>query len=182
MAMNALATLAVVVSLGLDPIRAVDALEAFVPLLGRGMRRTIAAGGGSALLLDESYNGNGASMRAALDVLRLQPALRRVAVLGDMLELGEEGPSEHAALADAVLASADCLFSCGPLMRSLFDAVPDSVRGFHAVDSAALAPVVAAAVRNGDAVLVKGSLGSGMKRVITALESVQAGSVTAGAV
>ena len=102
MAMNALATLAVVVSLGLDPIRAIDALEAFLPLLGRGMRRTIAAGSGSALLLDESYNGNGASMRAALDVLRLQPALRRVAVLGDMLELGEEGPAEHAALADAV--------------------------------------------------------------------------------
>jgi UDP-N-acetylmuramoyl-tripeptide--D-alanyl-D-alanine ligase len=182
MAMNALATLAVVVSLGLDPIRAIDALEAFAPLLGRGMRRTIAAGSGSALLLDESYNGNGASMRAALDVLRLQPALRRVAVLGDMLELGEEGPAEHAALADAVLASADCLFSCGPLMRSLFDAVPDAVRGFHAVDSAALAPVVAAALRNGDAVLVKGSLGSGMKRVITALESVQTCSVPAGAV
>ena len=181
MAMNALATLAVVVSLGLDPIRAIDALEAFLPLLGRGMRRTIAAGSGSALLLDESYNGNGASMRAALDVLRLQPALRRVAVLGDMLELGEEGPAEHAALADAVLASADCLFSCGPLMRSLFDAVPDAVRGFHAVDSAALAPVVAAALRNGDAVLVKGSLGSGMKRVITALDSVQTCSVTAGA-
>jgi UDP-N-acetylmuramoyl-tripeptide--D-alanyl-D-alanine ligase len=182
MAMNALATLAVVVSLGLDPIRAIDALEAFVPVLGRGMRRTIAADGGSALLLDESYNGNGASMRAALDVLRLQPARRRVAVLGDMLELGEEGPAEHAALADAVLASADCLFSCGPLMRSLFDAVPEAVRGFHAVDSAALAPVVAAAVRNGDAVLVKGSLGSGMKRVITALDSVQTCSVTAGAV
>ncbi len=182
MAMNALATLAVVVALGLDPIRAIDALEAFLPLLGRGMRRTIAAGSGSALLLDESYNGNGASMRAALDVLRLQPALRRVAVLGDMLELGEEGPAEHAALADAVVASADCLFSCGPLMRSLFDAVPDAVRGFHAVDSAALAPVVAAALRNGDAVLVKGSLGSGMKRVITALDSVQTCSVTAGAV
>jgi UDP-N-acetylmuramoyl-tripeptide--D-alanyl-D-alanine ligase len=182
MAMNALATLAVVVSLGFDPIRAIDALEAFVPLLGRGMRRTITAGGGSALLLDESYNGNGASMRAALDVLRLQPAVRRVAVLGDMLELGEEGPAEHAALADAVLAAADLLFSCGPLMRSLFDAVPDAVRGFHAVDSAALAPVVAAALRNGDAVLVKGSLGSGMKRVIMALDSVQTCSATAGAV
>ena len=182
MVMNALATLAVVVSLGLDPIRAIHALEAFVPLLGRGLRRTIAAGGGSVLLLDESYNGNGASMRAALDVLRLQPARRRVAVLGDMLELGEEGPAEHAALADAVVASADCLFSCGPLMRSLFDAVPDALRGFHAMDSAALAPVVAAALRDGDAVLVKGSLGSGMKRVITALDSVQTCSVTAGAV
>ena len=122
-------------------------------------------------------------MRAALDVLRLQPARRRIAVLGDMLELGEEGPAEHAALADSVAASADCLFTCGPLMRSLFDAVPEAMRGSHAVDSAALAPVVAAALLRGDAVLVKGSLGSGMKRVITAIEAIAASpcTVTAGA-
>jgi UDP-N-acetylmuramoyl-tripeptide--D-alanyl-D-alanine ligase len=180
--MNALAALAAVAGLGLDPGRAEVALSSFRPVVGRGARRGLSVRGGRVLLLDESYNGNGASMRAALDVLRLQTARRRVAVLGDMLELGEEGPTEHASLADAVLASADCLFSCGPLMRSLFDAMPDSVRRFHAVDSAALAPVVAAALRNGDAVLVKGSLGSGMKRVVTALESVQACSVTAGAV
>jgi UDP-N-acetylmuramoyl-tripeptide--D-alanyl-D-alanine ligase len=178
MAMNALATLAVVAALGLEPTQAIDALEAFAPLTGRGARREIAVGCGTALLLDESYNGNGASMRAALDVLRLQPARRRVAVLGDMLELGDEGPAEHAALADAVVGSADCLFTCGPLMRRLFDAVPESVRGFHTVNSAALAPVVVKALRRGDAVLVKGSLGSGMKRVI---EAIEAAAVLAGA-
>ena len=75
-----------------------------MPLAGRGARRTVPVGCGTALLLDESYNGNGASMRAALDVLRLQPARRRIAVLGDMLELGDEGPAEHAALAEAVVA------------------------------------------------------------------------------
>jgi UDP-N-acetylmuramoyl-tripeptide--D-alanyl-D-alanine ligase len=64
-------------------------------------------------------------------------------------------------------------------MRSLFNAVPDAIRGFHAVDSAALAPVVAAALRRGDAVLVKGSLGSGMKRVIAAIESVASRPCTA---
>jgi UDP-N-acetylmuramoyl-tripeptide--D-alanyl-D-alanine ligase len=186
MAMNALATLAVVVALGLDPAKAVAALEAFVPLAGRGARREIAADGGTALLLDESYNGNGASMRAALDVLRLQTSRRRVAVLGDMLELGEEGPAEHAGLADVVAASADCLFTCGPLMRSLFNAVPNAVRCVHTVDSAALAPIVAAALRDGDAVLVKGSLGSGMKLVVEAIEAIQCGgalrsSVAAGA-
>jgi UDP-N-acetylmuramoyl-tripeptide--D-alanyl-D-alanine ligase len=170
MAMNALATLAVVAALRLDPTQAIDALEAFEPLAGRGARRTIQVGCGSALLLDESYNGNGASMRAALDVLRLQPARRRIAVLGDMLELGDEGPAEHAALADAVIASADCLFTCGKLMRHLFDAVPDDIRGFHTHNSAALAPVVAKALRRGDAVLVKGSLGSAMKRVVQAIE------------
>ncbi len=179
MVMNALATLAVVAALGLDPMRAIDTLEAFAPLAGRGLRRTVAVGCGSALLLDESYNGNGASMRAALDVLRLQPARRRIAVLGDMLELGDEGPAEHAGLAQAVVGSVDCLFTCGPLMRRLFDAVPEPLRGFHTVDAAALAPVVAGALRRGDAVLVKGSLGSGMKRVVDAIERAAA---TAGAV
>jgi len=171
MTMNAVATLAVVAALGLDPAQAVAALEAFVPLAGRGARREIVLPSGSALLLDESYNGNGASMRAALDVLRLQPARRRIAVLGDMLELGDEGKAEHAGLAEAVIGSADCLFTCGPLMRHLFDAVPESLRGFHAVNAAALAPVVAAAIGQGDAILVKGSLGSGMKRIIEAIET-----------
>ena len=170
MAMNAVATLAVVAALGFDPVKAINALEPFSPLAGRGARRELALPDGSALLLDESYNGNGASMRAALDVLRLQSARRRIAVLGDMLELGDEGPAEHAGLAEAVAASADCLFTCGPLMRNLFDAVPASLRGAHAADSAALAPVVAAAIARGDAILVKGSLGSGMKRVIEAIE------------
>jgi UDP-N-acetylmuramoyl-tripeptide--D-alanyl-D-alanine ligase len=183
MAMNALATLAVVAALRLDPTMAIDALEAFVPLAGRGARREIAVSAGTAVLLDESYNGNGASMRAALDVLRLQPARRRIAVLGDMLELGEHGPAEHAALADAVAASADCLFTCGPLMRNLFDAVPEAMRGFHTVNSAALAPIVAAGLQRGDAVLVKGSLGSGMKRVIEAIEAAaeRSSTITAGA-
>jgi UDP-N-acetylmuramoyl-tripeptide--D-alanyl-D-alanine ligase len=171
MAMNALATLAAVAALGLDPSEAIGALEAFVPLAGRGARRELAVSNGSFLLLDESYNGNGASMRAALDVLRLQPARRRIAVLGDMLELGDEGSAEHAGLADAVTRSADCLFTCGPLMRHLFDAVPDRQRGAHAADSNALAPIVAASIKRGDAVLVKGSLGSGMKRIIETIEA-----------
>jgi UDP-N-acetylmuramoyl-tripeptide--D-alanyl-D-alanine ligase len=170
MAMNALATLAVVVALELDPVKAIDPLEVFVPLAGRGARREIAVECGTALLLDESYNGNGASMRAALDVLRLQTSRRRIAVLGDMLELGEAGPAEHAALADAVVASADCVFTCGPLMRNLFSAIPNSIRGVHAVNSAGLAPIVAAALRADDAVLVKGSLGSDMKRVVEAID------------
>jgi UDP-N-acetylmuramoyl-tripeptide--D-alanyl-D-alanine ligase len=181
MAMNALATLAAVTALGLDPTTAIDALEVFVPLTGRGARRQIPAGCGTALLLDESYNANAASVRAALDVLHLQPARRRIAVLGDMLELGADGPAEHAALAPSVTESADLLFTCGPLMRHVFDAVPDTMRGFHAANAATLAPVVAKALKRGDAVLVKGSLGSAMKRVIEALDATAAAPVTAGA-
>jgi len=170
MAMNALSALGGVMALGLDATVAAGALESFRPMAGRGARRQIRLPGGTALLLDESYNGNGASMRAALDVLRLQPANRRIAVLGDMLELGDQGPAEHAALARDVARSANKLFACGPLMRHLFDAVPPALRGAHVHDAAALAPLVAKAVAAGDAILVKGSLGSRMKQVVDVLD------------
>ncbi len=171
MAMNAMAAIAgAAVSLSRPADDVARALESFAPVAGRGARRHIAVRGGTALLLDESYNGNGASMRAALSVLRLQPANRRLVALGDMLELGEEGPAEHRALAAEVAATADCVFACGPLMRDLFDRVPDQMRGGYANGSAALAPMVADAVAPGDAILVKGSLGSRMKLVVDALE------------
>jgi UDP-N-acetylmuramoyl-tripeptide--D-alanyl-D-alanine ligase len=171
MAMNAVATLGAVAALGLDPAAAAHALEAFAPLPGRGAHRRLTLPDGPALLLDESYNANGASMRAALDVLRLQPAKRRVAILGDMLELGDAGPAEHAALAADAVRSADLVFTCGPLMRRLFDAIPAAIRGRHAEDAAALAPIVAASIAAGDAILVKGSLGSRMKTLVAALDA-----------
>lgn len=175
MAMNALAALAAAVHLaGFSAemySRLARALEGFTPVIGRGARRGIAVAGGTALLLDESYNGNPASMRSALEVLRLQPARRRLAVLGDMLELGDMAPAEHRALAADVAASADVLIACGPLMRELFDAVPAPMQVAHARDSAALAPIVARYVAPGDAILIKGSLGSRMKLVVDALEA-----------
>jgi len=175
MAMNALAALAAVAALGADVERAAQALAGFAPLAGRGARRRIARPDGEALLLDESYNASAVAVRAALGVLALQPAARRIAVLGDMLELGEDAPAEHADLADDVAASADLVFACGTLMRGLFDALAEGKRGAWAEDSAALAPVVARAVRGGDAVLVKGSLGSRMRVVVAVLESPDAG-------
>jgi UDP-N-acetylmuramoyl-tripeptide--D-alanyl-D-alanine ligase len=171
MAMNAMAALGAIVALGLDPDVAASVLENFVPLTGRGARRTVILPEGSALLLDESYNGNGASMRAALEVLRLQPARRRIAVLGDMLELGEAGPNEHMTLAAYAAAAADIVHVCGPLMRHLYDALPASVRGQHFPDAEALAPFLSALVAPGDAILVKGSLGSRMKQVVDALDA-----------
>ena len=169
MAMNAMAALAGAIALApeAEPYRA---LEAFMPVSGRGARRCIAVAGGFALLLDESYNGNGASMRAALDVLRLQQAKRRIVVLGDMLELGDEGHAEHLALVRHVARVADRVFTCGPLMRALYDALPAKLRAAHAADSASLAPLVAQSVAPGDAILVKGSLGSRMKLVVNAVE------------
>ncbi|MBV8614216.1 MAG: UDP-N-acetylmuramoyl-tripeptide--D-alanyl-D-alanine ligase [Acetobacteraceae bacterium] len=169
MAMNALAALAAAEALGADVQQAWRALAGFAPVAGRGVRRTISIPGGNAVLIDESYNANTASMRAALAVLALQPGARRIAVLGDMLELGEHGPAEHAALAPDA-AAADIVFTCGPLMRGLHDALPPARRGAHARDSAALAGIVADALRPGDVVLVKGSLGSRMRLVVSTLD------------
>ncbi len=173
MAMNAVAALAAASLIGADPIRGAEALGSFAAGAGRGARREIAVPLGTAILLDESYNASSASIRASLAVLTLLPATRRIAVLGDMLELGDAGAAEHRGLAADVLAAADLVFTCGPLMRLLHDAIPAARAGAHAVDSTALAPILAAALQPGDAVLVKGSLGSRMKTIILALDAGQ---------
>ena len=170
MVSNAFAALAAAAALGFDIERGAKELAAFAALRGRGAHRRIPARGGEALLLDESYNASPASVVAALRVLNLQPAKRRLAALGDMLELGEHGPAEHAGLAPDVDRSADLLFACGPLMRHLFDAVAPERRAGYALDAAALAPMVANAVAAGDAILVKGSLGSRMRQVVDTLK------------
>ncbi len=170
MAMNAVGALAAAASLGADPVWGACTLAEFVPGAGRGSRRDIQVPGGKALLLDESYNASGIAVRAALAVLGLMPATRRIAVLGDMLELGDAGPSEHIGLAQDVAAHSDLVFTCGPLMRGLHDAISPALRGAHAADSTCLAPLIASALRPGDAVLVKGSLGSRMKQIVDAID------------
>ena len=172
MVMNALAALTACVAAGADLQTSAQGIAAFSAIEGRGARRPLLQG--EAVLLDESYNASGASIRAALSVLALLPARRRVAVLGDMLELGEHSRAEHEALADAVRDSVDVLYACGPWMKFLYDAVPQERHGAYAADSAALAPLVAGALRAGDAVLVKGSLGSRMRVVVGAIEGVEA--------
>jgi len=165
MAMNAVAVLAVGEALGLDTEVVARALENFEPLAGRGARRQI----GDAVLLDESYNASGASMRAALAVLALQPG-RHVAVLGDMLELGEDAEDEHLDLRDAVCEAAQLVFCAGEMMSLLFDTLPAALQGGVAADAATLAPQVKAALLPGDCVLVKGSFGSRMRDVVSVLE------------
>jgi UDP-N-acetylmuramoyl-tripeptide--D-alanyl-D-alanine ligase len=171
MAMNAVAAMATARALGADPARFADGLAGFAALAGRGARIPVPVPGGTALLLDESYNANTTSMRAALAVLAAQKGMRRIAVMGDMLELGDEGVAMHAALAGDAAASADLVFTCGPQMAALYDALPAARRGAHAADSAALAPIVADALQAGDAVLVKGSLGSRMAVVVRAIKA-----------
>ncbi|WP_203073814.1 UDP-N-acetylmuramoyl-tripeptide--D-alanyl-D-alanine ligase [Falsiroseomonas ponticola] len=170
MARNAIAALAVVQALGADVAAAAAALADFRALAGRGDRQRIRTpDGGSATLLDEAYNGQPPSMRAALALLKLLPARRRVAVLGQMGELGDFAVAEHAALGPHIAESADLVFACGPLMQHALAAIPAALQGGWAPTSRDLVPLVLDALRDGDAILVKGSLATGMKTVVQAL-------------
>ena len=172
--LNSLAVLAAVALAGADLALAAVALVRLKPATGRGARMRLDLPGGTALLIDESYNANPASMRAAIALLG-QAAIgargRRIAVLGDMLELGPQGAALHRDLAGPVeSAGVDLVFCCGPLMRSLWEALPSARRGGYAETAAALEPGVVAAIGAGDAVMVKGSLGSKMGPIVKALE------------
>jgi UDP-N-acetylmuramoyl-tripeptide--D-alanyl-D-alanine ligase len=172
--LNSLAVLASVALAGADLALAALALADMKPATGRGSRITLQLRDGIALLIDESYNANPASMRAALALLgqaEIGPRGRRIAVLGDMLELGPSGAELHRGLGVSMLAHGiDLVFCCGPLMHALWEALPSGRRGGYAETSAALEPQVLAAVRPGDAVMVKGSLGSRMGPVVKSLE------------
>jgi UDP-N-acetylmuramyl-tripeptide synthetase/UDP-N-acetylmuramoyl-tripeptide--D-alanyl-D-alanine ligase len=176
-ALNSLAVLAAAKCAGADLATAAAALARLQPLKGRGQRVKIPMAGGSIELIDESYNASPAAMRAAFQVLsQTRPASggRRIAVLGDMRELGETSRLLHADLApDLRAARADLVFTCGPLMEWLHISLPDAMRGGHAPDSEALIPAVVDAVRSGDVVLVKGSLGSRMAPIVEALRALE---------
>lgn len=170
MARNSIAALAAVAALGADVAAGAARLAGFRAMPGRGDRRRIATpDGGSALLLDEAYNGQPPSMRAALALLKLLPGRRKIAVLGQMGELGDFAEAEHAALAAHLREAADLVFACGPLMRHAVAALPPAMVGAWTASVTDLAPVVRDAVRDGDTILVKGSLATGMKTVVRAL-------------
>jgi UDP-N-acetylmuramoyl-tripeptide--D-alanyl-D-alanine ligase len=171
--MNSLAALAVAQALGADLDRAAAALAEVKASPGRGARRWLRFGSGRVELLDESYNANPASMRAMLAVLaRTEPAPggRRLLAMGDMRELGERADALHAGLADAVAASgAAQVFLCGPHMEALWHRLAAAQKGVHRPDSAGLAGEVAKALKAGDVIAIKGSLGSKMKLVVDAV-------------
>jgi UDP-N-acetylmuramoyl-tripeptide--D-alanyl-D-alanine ligase len=177
-ALNSLAVLAAAKSVGVDLAAAAAALARLQPLKGRGQRLKITALRGSFEIIDESYNASPAAMRAAFQVLaQARPGSggRRIAVLGDMRELGETARLLHADLApDLKSARVDLVFTAGPLMEWLHASLPETVRGGHAPDSQALIPAVLEAVRAGDVVLVKGSLGSRMAPIVEALRALEA--------
>ncbi|MFG1397884.1 UDP-N-acetylmuramoylalanyl-D-glutamyl-2,6-diaminopimelate--D-alanyl-D-alanine ligase [Roseixanthobacter pseudopolyaromaticivorans] len=170
---NVLAVLAAVKLLDGDLALAALALSALKPPPGRGVPIELAIAGGTATLLDESYNANPASMRAAIDVLSrtpVGPRGRRIAVLGDMLELGTDGPLHHRELAAPLRAGGiDLVFAAGPLMHELWAALPSDMRGGYAPNAEALTKLLSSAIRSGDTLMVKGSNGSRMGPLVKAL-------------
>jgi UDP-N-acetylmuramoyl-tripeptide--D-alanyl-D-alanine ligase len=174
LAMNSLAVLLAAKAFGVDLELAADALADFSAQPGRGERLRLAAKNGPFTLIDESYNANPASVRAAFALtgaLPLEGKGRRIAILGDMLELGPKGAAMHAELASqAAVNNIDFVFATGPLMKHLFEALPRHLQGAWRERATDLAPVVVAAVQSGDIVLVKGSNAIRMSAIIDALK------------
>ncbi len=171
--LNSLAVMAAVKAADADISIAAAVMGSLEALDGRGRRHRIHVPGGEADLVDESYNANPDSMRAALAVLGAivpRPGGRRIAVLGDMLELGPAASRLHAELAQPVLAAGvELVFTVGREMEHLDRALPAVRRGGHAATSAELVPALTAALRPGDVVMVKGSLGSRMAEIVKPL-------------
>ncbi len=172
MAVNSLAVLATLHALSLQPHRGMSALEGFRPLAGRGDVAALCVQGKRILLIDEAYNANPASMAAALELLGAQAGGRRVAILGEMLELGPGAEGYHADLAPlATGLSIDVVHVVGPLYARFCADLPPRHRGIHAPDLATLHARWPELIRDGDIVLVKGSHGSGVHEIVRAIQA-----------
>ena len=170
--LNALATVLAVEALGAPREAATEALARFAPLAGRGEEVRVRLPRGEVTLIDESYNANPISMRAALATLGARKARgRRIAVLTDMLELSDS-EAVHAALAEPLLdAGVDTAFLAGPHMRALHDALPPGRRGGWQGRAEDIATVVVEALQPGDVVMIKGSKGSKASLVVEAIKA-----------
>jgi UDP-N-acetylmuramoyl-tripeptide--D-alanyl-D-alanine ligase len=166
MVLNSLGILAVVEALGADLALAALALADVRAPQGRGARSRLKVPGGEIVLIDESYNANPASMRAALSLLattKTGKGGRRIAVLGDMLELGDHAPDLHAALAlEVVAAQVDLVFASGANMKKLWENIPPVMRGAYSETAGGLETRLLEEIRGGDVVMIKGSLASCM--------------------
>jgi len=174
MAMNSLAAVLTASQASGKVEECAAALSLYSPPKGRGVKKSLQLkNGGDLTVIDESYNANPASVRAAILVLANSHVAnngRRVLVLGDMRELGETSSSLHSGLAiDIMEAKIDRVFCCGEMMKHLFEALPSSYRGDWKDNSEKLAEIVAKDIRAGDVVSIKGSNSMKMSKVVEAI-------------
>lgn len=172
---NSLGLLLAVENLGIDLHKVLPILKNIELSDGRGAQAEIAIDGGIITLIDESYNANPASMVAAFSVLSAQQPKqngRRVAIIGDMLELGANSPQIHADLAaDIAAAKIDAVMACGEDMKNCYDLLPEGQRIGYAEDSDLLAEIVLDNIYPHDVVMVKGSLGSQMAKIVNKIKN-----------
>ncbi|KQR56881.1 UDP-N-acetylmuramoyl-tripeptide--D-alanyl-D-alanine ligase [Brevundimonas sp. Leaf168] len=173
--LNSLCVLLMLDALDVTLDTGLEALAGFQPLAGRGQTRTVTTPDGAFTLIDESYNANPLSMAAGFKTLGVRSTSgRRVVVLTDMLELGEQSRDLHEGLAGPIdAAGLDLVHAAGPEMRWLYDALPVSRRGVWRPTAAELAAEAALLVAPGDIVMVKGSNGSKASLVAKALADLQ---------
>ncbi|MFK8034389.1 MAG: UDP-N-acetylmuramoyl-L-alanyl-D-glutamate--2,6-diaminopimelate ligase [Hyphomicrobiales bacterium] len=183
LAENAMAVLLAADALGANKNNVAQALSNFQLMGGRGAREKLALQRGSYTIIDESYNSNPASMKASIGMLgELNSKGRKLLVLGDMLELGEEGPELHIALnAEIEAADIDRVFLCGPVMKHLWDALAEPKKANYAATSSDLMAPLLAEITSGDVVMVKGSLGMAMSGIIDTLKNIHASVPSAAA-
>jgi len=172
--LNSLAVLLAATAAGVNLETAASRLITVMPPAGRGVIQKISLPDvGEITVIDESYNASPASITAALATLSRMTTKnggRRIAVLGDMLELGQRSAELHAALAGAIIESqTDLLFCCGPMMQHLFNQTPPTLRGEWAADSTLLTAALMENLQGGDVVLVKGSNGMKMNLILNTL-------------
>lgn len=174
MGASAVAVLAALQAMRLKLAAAVEPFARFEPAGGRGALHTIHIGGGSFKLIDETYDANPSSMRAALELLSQAPCepARRVAILGDMQELGPAAQRHHLDLEPELLASQpDRVLLCGPLMRALHARIRTKVRSHWFVDVSDLSTALGGLLQPGDWVLAKSSAGVGLSRLARVLKA-----------
>ena len=173
-AFNSVGVLACIHALGLDIHTAAKAIQKVTAKAGRGRQEEIAFGENSLRLIDESYNASPASVNAALEVLSMikpKATGRRIAVLGDMLELGERSECLHLDLLAKVRSSADLVFTVGPMMGQLGRNLPPILLGGQGATADEITGMVVGSLVHGDVILVKGSLGMAMAPIVSAIHN-----------
>lgn len=169
------AVLGIADALGLDLAKSAESLEYFEEPDGRGKIEELEVNGAHLRLIDDSYNASPVAMEAAFEKMAdvaagLNPMPRMLAVLGDMLELGDEARELHVGLVPTLVNNQiDLVFAAGVMMRHLYEALPEEMRGAYDETAIGLAPKVVESLQSNDLVLVKGSNGSRMKDVVSAI-------------
>lgn len=167
--MNSLAVLGAAFLAGADIEKAAYSLATVEALPGRGLRHK-----GEFTVIDESYNASPTSMRAAFAVLGKSEGKRKIAVIGDMRELGDISQASHEGLLEPLLENKiDLVFCCGPFMAHLYERLPNRIKGGYAPTSLELIPFVLKAVEPGDVISLKASFGTRIKPIVDALLDLQ---------